>query len=156
MGTIVQRIALTLDYPVCFSDAVFNAKNPDLAAALSRKEPARRQRCLFVIEERVAELWPCLAQDIQAYAAAHASSLELTGAPLVVRGGEDCKNDDRAPAQLLARFEAEKLDRQSHVVIVGGGALQDLVGYAAAIAFILFLMIAFATLLQMRFQEKRG
>jgi 3-dehydroquinate synthase len=134
MSTIVQRFAVTLDYPVYFSERIFSLENPDFVAAISRKEPQRRHRCLFVVEERVAELWPALLTNIRAYTAAHSRSLQLACSPLVVPGGEDCKNDDRAPGQLLTRFEAEKMDRQSVVVIVGGGGLQDMVGYAAATA----------------------
>jgi 3-dehydroquinate synthase len=133
MSSIVQRFAVTLDYPVYFTRKLFAVENRDLVAALSRREPERRQRCLFIVEERVSELWPHLVADIEAYVAAHAGQLEFACPPLVVSGGEACKNDERAPWRLLARFEAEKMDRHAAVVIVGGGALQDMAGYAAAI-----------------------
>jgi 3-dehydroquinate synthase len=134
MSPYVQRFAVTLDYPVYFTRNVFEPARPDLAEALSRKEPQRRHRCAFIVEERVAELWPSLVSDIEAYARAHADTIELASAPLVVPGGEPSKNDEQAPARLLARFEADKMDRHAAVVIVGGGALLDMVGYAAATA----------------------
>ena len=134
MSLYVQRFAVTLDYPVYFTRGVLEPSSPDLAAAVGRKEPTRRHRCLFVVESRVAELWPDLLSDIEAYTRAHAAVLELACPPLVVPGGEPCKNDEAAPARLLAEFEARKMDRHAAVVIIGGGALQDMVGYAAATA----------------------
>src|SRR5207302_10271527 len=53
-------------------------------------------------------------------------------APLVVDGGGTVKNDDGLVSDLRERFNALGLDRQSFVVIVGGGALLDAAGYVAA------------------------
>jgi len=58
----------------------------------------------------------------------------MAAPPLVVPGGEACKNDPAAPSALLEWFDEIGLDRQSFVVIVGGGALLDMVGFAAATA----------------------
>jgi 3-dehydroquinate synthase len=49
-----------------------------------------------------------------------------------VEGGEGAKNDPAAPARLQRVFDEWKMDRQSVVVVIGGGALQDMAGYAAA------------------------
>jgi len=134
MSSIVQRFAVTLEYPVYFTRDVFAEANRDLVSAVSRKERLRRHRCLFLVEQRVAELWPTLLGRIESYAETHREALELVCQPIVVEGGEASKNDEQAPNRLHARFEAEKMDRQSAVVIVGGGALQDMAGYAAATA----------------------
>jgi 3-dehydroquinate synthase len=134
MSVYEQRITVALDYPVYFTEDVLSPKNPDLVEALRRKEKNRRHRCLFVLEQRVAELWPGLAERVRAYVAAYADSLELAGEPIVVAGGEEIKNDADAPARLHVTFDALGMDRQSHVVVIGGGALQDMVGYAAGTA----------------------
>src|SRR5262249_43493331 len=47
-------------------------------------------------------------------------------------GGEAAKNDPAAVARLQARLNDLAIDRHSFVVIVGGGALLDMAGYAAA------------------------
>jgi 3-dehydroquinate synthase len=96
--------------------------------------PARRHRCLFVVEQRLFELWPQLSSTIPAYVTAHGQALELACEPQIVLGTESAKNDASAPERLHRCFDLAKMDRQSVVVIVGGGALQDLVGYAAATA----------------------
>jgi 3-dehydroquinate synthase len=129
---LVQRFHVPLEYPVYFTREVFAARNSALCEAICRKDPERLQRCLFVVEERVAELWPQLVGGIQSYVRAHAGRLSLAAETLVIPGAEACKNDPDAPGRLHAYFEAARMDRHSTVVIVGGGALQDLVGYAAA------------------------
>lgn len=129
----LQRFSVSYDYPVYFGTRVFSAENTALVDALSRREPGRCHRAAFVVEARVAELFPQLLSDIEAYAARHSGRLVLADRPRVVSGGEACKTEARAPEQLAAWFDAIGLDRQSFVVIVGGGALLDMAGYAAAI-----------------------
>jgi 3-dehydroquinate synthase len=44
------------------------------------------------------------------------------------------KNDIHAIQPILTEFHAARLDRRSYVVVIGGGAVLDTVGFAAAIA----------------------
>lgn len=129
-----QRVTVALDYPVYFTRDVLARENPDLALAIRRKEPRRRHRCLFVIERRVAELWAGIAERVTAYVIAQADALELACEPLIENGGEAAKNDPGAPVRLHALFDALGLDRHSVVVVIGGGALLDMVGYAVGTA----------------------
>jgi 3-dehydroquinate synthase len=132
MREIVQQFSVALEFPVCFTRDLFAAENPALLRALRRREQQRLQRCLFVLEERVVELWPELLSKLHAYVAEHADAMLMAREPYVIAGGEACKNDPHALERLHACFEAARMDRHATVVIVGGGALQDLVGYAAA------------------------
>jgi 3-dehydroquinate synthase len=127
----VQRFAVSYEYPVYFGTGVFSPENTAFVDALSRREPARRHRIALVVEQRVHELHPSLVPEIERYAEAHRERLQIAGTT-IVPGGEDCKNDASAPERLSAWFDALGIDRQSFVVIVGGGALQDMAGYAAA------------------------
>jgi 3-dehydroquinate synthase len=52
----------------------------------------------------------------------------------VLEGGEGCKNDPALVDRLLEQFNQHDLDRRSYVIVMGGGALLDLVGFAASIA----------------------
>ena len=49
-------------------------------------------------------------------------------------GGEDCKIDKAISEWILERINADGLDRRSYIVVVGGGAVLDAVGFAAAVA----------------------
>ena len=121
-------------FPLHFTREVFAAANPLLAATVGRLEPSRRHRVLVVIDARVAATNPTLVDDITRYAAAHAGVMELVGAPVIVPGGEAVKNDLAHPLGLLQKINEVGLDRQSFVAVVGGGAVLDMVSFAAAIA----------------------
>lgn len=127
-----QQISVPFDYPVYFTTDVLAADSDDLLDAVTRKEPERRHRLVVVIDEGVARAWPDLAERFAAYVTRHAGRLSLAAAPIVVPGGERVKNDHADLAALQARLHALAIDRQSLVVIVGGGAVLDMVGYAAA------------------------
>jgi 3-dehydroquinate synthase len=128
-----QRFSVSFEYPVYFVRGAFEAPCTALLDAVSRREPGRRHRVAFVLEERVARLWPRLEDQIRACVARVPDVLELFGV-VKVPGGEACKNDPDLPMRLVRQLDAWHLDRQSVLVVLGGGALQDMAGYAAAIA----------------------
>jgi 3-dehydroquinate synthase len=128
----LQRFTAAFEYPVVFTRDVFSPHNPVLADVLTRLEPARHHRVLAVIDDGVARAWPRLADAVADYARAHAPRLRLAADPVLVAGGEVAKNDVEAVTRLQTRFHELGLDRQSFVLIVGGGAVLDMVGYAAA------------------------
>jgi 3-dehydroquinate synthase len=130
----LQRLVVSHEYPVYFGRGVFSAENTALLDVISKREPGRCHKVAFVVEHRVAELWPSLVEDIKTYVHRSAGRLSLAAPPRVVAGGESCKNDPAAPTALHAWFDELGLDRQSFVVIVGGGALLDMAGFAAATA----------------------
>ncbi len=127
-----QRFSVPFEYPVYFTTDIFDPANPDLAEALTREEPLRRHRALVIVERAVAAAWPRLIADVERYAAHHGERLVLAARPLVLEGGEQIKNDPGAVAALQATLNALGMDRQAHVVVVGGGALLDMTGYVAA------------------------
>src|SRR5262245_44769658 len=52
---LIQRFQVPLEYPVYFTRDTFAPDNLALVEAIRRLDPVRVQRCLFVVEERVAE-----------------------------------------------------------------------------------------------------
>ncbi len=54
--------------------------------------------------------------------------------PLIVSGGEDAKNDETVLEQILVAINNNNLCRKSCLLVIGGGAVLDVVGYAASIA----------------------
>jgi 3-dehydroquinate synthase len=86
-----------------------------------------------VVEEAVAAQHG-LVEDILSYVQHAREFVDLVEPPIVVPGGERVKTE---PALVTAVHEAihrAGLDRHSYVVAVGGGAVLDMVGYAAATA----------------------
>ena len=126
--------SVPFEFPLHFTRGVFDRQNTLLTSIVSRLEPARRHRLLVVIDDRVAASNPDLHDSILGYAAEHAASIELVAPPLLVVGGEAVKNDIAHALSLLKVINDTGLDRQSYVVIVGGGAVLDMASFAAAIA----------------------
>jgi 3-dehydroquinate synthase len=129
-----QSFTVAFDYPVVFTTDALAVDNPALLWAIAWREPNRRHRVLAVLDDGVARAWPLLGADLAGYADAFADQLELCAEPIVIEGGEGGKNRPELVGGLQARFQAARLDRQSVVLVVGGGAAQDVAGYAAATA----------------------
>ncbi len=127
-----QTFLIPATYPVYFTDAAFNPSNPCLLHAISHAEPNRRHRLFAIIDQGVLKARPSLPKNLTAYVKHHDRHMELTALPYVVPGGERAKNNPGLPARLQRQLYRHGIDRQSIVLIVGGGAVLDMVGYAAA------------------------
>jgi 3-dehydroquinate synthase len=129
---IRQRVSVPFEYAVCFTRHVFRRDNSTFADLIASREPARRHRVLFVIDEGVVQAWPQLTMEIADYCSAYPERLELVGMPHVVPGGEQAKQSPALIENLQAEMHARGIDRHSFVIAIGGGAVLDAVGYAAA------------------------
>jgi 3-dehydroquinate synthase len=128
----LQRFMVAYEYPVCFTERLFEPANPVLADVLARLEPKRRHRCLVFIDGGLLEARPTLPEEITGYARHHAERMALVGPPITVPGGEKVKNELFFVEQMLRQVFEHGIDRHSYVIAVGGGALLDAVGLAAA------------------------
>jgi 3-dehydroquinate synthase len=128
----LQRFAVSYEYPVHFTNALFDPANCVLKDTMMRLEPARRHRCLVFVDDGVVGARPGLAAEIEAYARAHASAIELVAAPISVPGGEKIKNELFHIEWMMGLIQEHRIDRHSFVMAVGGGAVLDAVGLVAA------------------------
>ncbi len=71
--------------------------------------------------------------------------IELVAPIALVDGGEQIKNDALAIENIFRAIDRDGLDRRSYVFVIGGGAVLDAVGYAAAIAHRGIRLIRFPT-----------
>jgi 3-dehydroquinate synthase len=129
----VQSFNISYEYPVVFTRDAFSAGNRSLIEALARREPDKLHRCAVFVDDGVLTALPDLADRISAYASIHAKHLKIVGGVVPVPGGERCKNDPEMIARLIEKFSELAIDRHSFVIAIGGGAVLDAVGYAAAI-----------------------
>jgi 3-dehydroquinate synthase len=129
--------ALSVDFThrVRFTRDLFDPANPTLADAL---DPDRRgrgpSRLITVIDDGVDRAWPGLAARVGLYATAHAARVPKPETTLVVRGGEVTKNDTLTVDAIIDATDRFRICRQSFVLAIGGGAMLDAVGFAAATA----------------------
>jgi 3-dehydroquinate synthase len=128
----LQRFDVRYEYPVHFTERLFDRDNPVFAQVVARTEPTRRHRFVACIESNVAASWPSLVHEIAAYAESHADTLQLVAKPEIIPGGEQVKNDPDLVARLQRQLSDLGIDRHSYVVAIGGGAFLDMLGYVCA------------------------
>ena len=64
----------------------------------------------------------------------HENSLDLVCSPKFIRGGEEAKNDWNLVESIWSDINQHSMCRHSYVLVIGGGAALDLVGFAASTA----------------------
>jgi 3-dehydroquinate synthase len=131
-SAITQRVQVSFEYPVVFTRHAFAPENTALLETICRLEPNRRHRVLVLIDSGVDNAWPDLRADIGRYADRYQDHIELVAEPDVIPGGEEVKGTPVVLSSLQAQFHALHMDRHSIVLIVGGGAVLDAAGFAAA------------------------
>lgn len=125
--------SVSWEHRLRFTEDVFGADSAVLADLLQASEE-RIPRVQFWLDEHVASANPDLRQRLHAFGRRHAGRFLTCGAPQLVPGGEAIKNDVHILERMLKVMNEADLDRRSYVVVVGGGAVLDAVGFAAAIA----------------------
>ena len=122
------QIPVTFKHRVCFTRDAFGPANPMLGEILVE---GGGRRVLVLVEEAVAQAWPDLPKKIETYFA----DLGFDWRGLhVLPGGEAVKADDALVRRIWETVDREHIDRHSYILVVGGGAFLDAVGYAAATA----------------------
>lgn len=124
------RFEVSYDYPVVFTDHLFDPLNPCLHQQLTAGQHGRVTVLVFA-DEQLLHCNPQLPAQIDTWFAAHASDLHLQTAPIAVAAGELSKTAE-VLQQLYADMLKHGLDRHCYVLAMGGGALLDSVGYACA------------------------
>lgn len=137
IGRLEEQVAVRFAYPVHFTEDAFAPGNP-LLAEIVRPRPGMGEagptRALLVVDETVAAHHTSLISGFSDYCRTHASSLSAAGETVVLPGGEVAKNDPRHADAIYEAIYRRALCRHSFVIAVGGGAVLDVAGYAAATA----------------------
>ena len=117
-------------YPVEFVEDVFG-ESAVLADLLKKVTGAEEPKVLIVADMNVVQRIEGLGSKIGRYVQAH--GIRLAGSPVVVPGGEKTKADNLQSAlKVVSAVLSAKLGRNDVVLALGGGAILDVAGYAAA------------------------
>lgn len=106
----------------------------DVLADLIESSESCTPRVQFWLDEHVANANPDLRQRLHAFARKNTHRFQVVGNPQTVPGGEAVKNDVHVLERMLKVLNEADMDRRSYVVVIGGGAVLDAVGFATAIA----------------------
>jgi 3-dehydroquinate synthase len=133
MSYLQQSFTVKFDYKIYFTSALFSAKNTILADFFKERKAEGDQKIYFVIDQGVALAHPNLTNEITAYFEL-VQEVNLIPDFLIVPGGEAAKNDTSLFDNIVEAVDKHGIDRHSYIAAIGGGAVLDLVGYAAAVS----------------------
>ena len=131
---IERPIHLEFAHRVVFTRGAFAPGNAVLGDVLARAGDSIPRRVIVFIDGGVIGGNQNLLRDIARWFSAKDGELELVASPVVLPGGEPCKNDWSLVPEIWSEINRCKIDRHSFVLVIGGGAFLDLVGFAASTA----------------------
>ena len=134
MSVIERTIQVSYRHRVLFTRSVFDPANLALKEVLSNGESKEQHKVFVVLDESLGRAQPTLARNIESYFAAFPDLLRLICPPFVIEGGERTKNSYFHVSEIHSHIDRYHIDRHSYVIAVGGGAILDMVGLAAATA----------------------
>lgn len=130
-----ERFDVTWNHRLYFSSDTLRHDNEVLAEAIRGEDPeSSHHGMIVVLDAGVAKTNPDLEKDLENYVKAHRDSLPELRAIHVTPGGEIAKQDPRLIEEILELINQHRICRRSTVLVIGGGAVLDSGGYAAAIA----------------------
>lgn len=132
--TIQQSVPVTFNYDVLFTNGIFDLDNPILAQTLTSDGGSGIKRAIAIIDSGVLQHHQKLLEKIERYAQEYRDVLTLVAQPLVIPGGEAVKNDVKLVSTIHELVNEVGLCRHSYILAIGGGAMLDMVGLAAATA----------------------
>ena len=131
--SLQQKIAVRFTYYVHFTRGLFETTNPLLFEVIGKNSNAAKSS-IFVVDSGLLTYHPQLIAKINGYANYFADKIKLAAEPIIIPGGEAAKNDPSLVDKIHRIIEQVGLCRHSYVLAIGGGAVLDMVGYAAATA----------------------
>ena len=130
--TYFQKFVVSYEYPVCFTRDLFNDKNTCLEELIGNSNNQSPPRVATYIDDGVLRQFPDFEARIAQFAKSRSGRFDFCFPVVAVPGGEGCKNDPALLDELQRSLVAYGIDRHSYAIAIGGGAVLDLVGYAAA------------------------
>lgn len=134
MTFIEQNFSVPFSYKVFFTKGLFDPDNTLFADFVQPPPGEHVKKVLFVFDEGMLDHHPGLFEKIRNYARHYPSAFSLIEESILLPGGEAAKNDPNHIRRILDAINRTGLDRHSYVAAIGGGAVIDAAGYAAAIA----------------------
>ena len=123
--------AVPFTHRLRFTEDVLGADDRALLGLLEAA-PGTPARVLAVVEAGI-ESASGVVQRLRSLASRHADAVKLVDVR-TLPGGEPVKKDPLAVLPVLEAIRDGNLDRRNYVLVIGGGALLDAVGVAAALA----------------------
>ena len=128
-----QSIAVRFSYDIHFTRDLWSLDNPLLSQVIATNSNIAKS-VIVIVDSGLLTHHPRLLSKIANYASYYAEKIKLAAEPIIVPGGEAAKNDPTLVDKIHQIIEQVGLCRHSYVLAIGGGAVIDMAGYAAATA----------------------
>ncbi|RZK81289.1 MAG: 3-dehydroquinate synthase [Pedobacter sp.] len=132
MNYLHQSFSVKFEYKIFFTSSLFDTRNTILSDFFDQPSVSLK-KLFFVVDQGVADHHPNLSADIANYFK-DSDKVKLIPEVMVLPGGETAKNDPVYFDMLVEAVNKFGIDRHSYIAAIGGGAILDLVGYAAAVS----------------------
>lgn len=134
MKRIDQRFTVSFNYPVFFCRDLFAMDNGLLEDILSQDNScAAPHRILIVMDRGVEVTHPDLPLRITKWLMARQGKIELAAPIEFLPGNEFVKKQDGIAERLIKLAYQTHFGRKDTFIAIGGGSVQDVVGYAAGL-----------------------
>lgn len=131
MKIIKQSFQVKFNYKIIFTNDIFNIKNSNLIKILNI---TNKKKIIIFIDKNIHKINKDLTEKIQEYFKFNEKYLNLVCKPVLITGGEKIKNHYTLVKYAYNLIDKYKICRQSYVLAIGGGTLQDLIGFVASTA----------------------
>lgn len=133
MIQIERQVQVSYRHRVLFTEGVFNADNPTLHDVLTEDFKSEPVKVLVIADDGLVRAYPELCGAIHQYFDKR-KNVDLVCPTIIAEGGERVKNSYFHVSEIQSPIDRYHIDRHSYVIAIGGGALLDMVGLAAATA----------------------
>ena len=117
-----------------FTRDSFSATNETLADILQPKRKGETTKAIVYLDEGLLDGMPNIPEQITSYFRAREDRLDLVCPPKFAPGGEPAKNNFHYIERIWKDLNDHAMCRHSYVIVIGGGASLDMVGFAASTA----------------------
>ena len=131
-NTFWQKFEVPYEFPVVFTENIFDINNQDFLNVINRIEQNKRHKLIIFIDNGIERVNKTLITKIKAYINYYSANLNLVTDPISIPGGEKIKSELYFVEEMMSKLNEHHIDRHSYVVAIGGGAVLDAVGLIAA------------------------
>jgi 3-dehydroquinate synthase len=130
---IKQKFQINFKYDIFFTKNAFDLKNKTLKNILNKSNKTKKNIIVF-IDKNVYKKNNFLIKNIKDYFKINKKYINLVKEPILITGGEKSKNHYSIIKCIYKIIDENKICRKSYIIAIGGGTIQDLIGFAAATA----------------------
>lgn len=130
---IKQQFQIKYQYNILFTNNMFDIKNETLFKVIQTQKNKNKKIIIF-IDKTVSKLHKDIHNKIIKYFIHFNINNNLVCQPILIPGGERLKNRYLYLKIFYKLIEQYKICRQSFIIAIGGGTIQDFLGYLASTA----------------------